>query len=171
MTDKNLTKYLPSYGDRLAVMDFCKSLGKLADKRKTDLLMRLQKKLRRRPEKNISGSESDDERPGHRRNKLTGNANASKVRRKIEIGWLHCTDRKWKSVRAEDGGGTRRLCVKKNSSVEDLLPIAQDFFFPGDVSVMGSSQTFHYIFEIFVKRCWKMVCLLGRCTKKPNYLF
>ncbi|PIK44826.1 hypothetical protein BSL78_18305 [Apostichopus japonicus] len=142
MTDKNLAKYLPSYGDRLAVMDFCKSLGKSADKRKTDLLMRLQKKLRRRPEKNISGSESDDERPGHRQNKLTGNANACKVRRKIEIGWLHYTDRKWKSVRAKDGGGTRRLCVKKNSSVEDLLPIAQDLFFPGGVSVMGPISDF-----------------------------
>lgn len=53
MSDVNLARYLPSHGDRIALMNYCISMGKSSDKRKKDLLVRLQKKLKLRREKAV----------------------------------------------------------------------------------------------------------------------
>ncbi|KAJ8048439.1 hypothetical protein HOLleu_00759 [Holothuria leucospilota] len=48
----------------------------------------------------------------------------------------------WKSVRAKEGGGIRRLSVKKSSLLEDLMPLAKNLFFPNGVSMIGPISDF-----------------------------
>ncbi|KAG5263247.1 hypothetical protein AALO_G00284210, partial [Alosa alosa] len=73
MTDAQLTTYLPSYGDRLAVLGYCRRKGNCPVARKSKLFERLKAKISR------SGDRE------HLSEKVPSR-NAQKSERKIEMG-------------------------------------------------------------------------------------
>lgn len=75
-----------------------------------------------------------------------GNEHASKQTRQLEIGWLHFHKGEFHQVRTRHGGGTRHLTVKKNTSVEELMTMGKDLFFPKGISSKGPTES--YTFEM-----------------------
>lgn len=143
MTTEQLTKYLPRYGDCLAVIAFVKqqlvlnNAPNVSHTRKQSLRDRLIAKLQ--------GKRKTDE---HLRRSVPqeGNTNAKKISRKIEIGWLH-----WygvygalKQVRSPSGGGTRNVHIEVNTKISELLQVAKGLFFPAGNSKKGSEEQFEF---------------------------
>ncbi|CAG2191603.1 unnamed protein product [Mytilus edulis] len=94
LSDDELTKYIPIYGDRIAVKDFCKNQGGTGSKskKKKTLLQKIRKRLHPSSKRNLfktkkdideSSSDSDDN-PSTSKN--IGNDHAAKSERRIELG-------------------------------------------------------------------------------------
>ncbi|XP_028299015.1 uncharacterized protein LOC114461247 isoform X2 [Gouania willdenowi] len=73
-----------------------------------------------------------------RRFHLLNNTCASKMTRKIELGWIH----EKKQVRKRRGGGTMRLDLSKAATKTDILAHAQNLFFPNMASSKGTWDQF-----------------------------
>lgn len=71
-----------------------------------------------------------------------GNKNAFKDRRYIELGWIHKTHLRAKQVRSRTGGGTRKVCIKKDSTKQDILQEAIKLFFTNGESPKGKVSEF-----------------------------
>ncbi|XP_062399900.1 uncharacterized protein LOC134089473 [Sardina pilchardus] len=130
MTDDQLIKYLPCYGDRLAVLGFCRRKGNCPVARKSKLFERLKAKI----------SRSEDRE--HLSEKVPSR-NAKKTERKIEIGWLNFREERFLQVRAKKGGGTRKICVSKDCRKDELVEKAIDLFFPDQKNSEGNVTDFH----------------------------
>lgn len=106
MEDGDLAKYIPSFGDRLALVNFCKNQTAV-QKKKMGLFEKHRSKLRMRKER-VSGTDTghvistDSQIPVKKRGRAT--------QRKIEIGLLHCENGQLKQIRTKKGRG------HKNSS-------------------------------------------------------
>jgi len=139
MTDEQLEAYIPLYGDRLAVKDFCRRHNGISSKeaRKTNLLTKIRNRLR------LKKSELNDRQRGSSSSSdLKGNTNAAKSTRRIELGWMYIENGKTRQVREKTGGGTRHLTVVKTLTMEGLLSTAKTLFFPNGKSVRGSMDEF-----------------------------
>ncbi|XP_076866803.1 uncharacterized protein LOC143518217 [Brachyhypopomus gauderio] len=62
------------------------------------------------------------------------------------MGWLHFQGGQYRQVRTKNGGGTRHLSCQKKTSVEELLCVGKDLFFPKGISSKGPTDKF--VFEI-----------------------
>ncbi|XP_051807109.1 uncharacterized protein LOC127534860 [Acanthochromis polyacanthus] len=131
MTDEQLKEYLPSYGDRLAVLGFCRQKGNNSVSRKSKLFERLRAKISRN---RSDGHEHQSEQEPPR--------NAQKNVRKVEIGWMHFREGKFLQVRTKKGGGTRKISISKNCKKSELIEKAVDLFFPGQKNAEGSITDF-----------------------------
>ncbi|XP_041938181.1 uncharacterized protein LOC121699809 [Alosa sapidissima] len=130
MTDAQLTTYLPSYGDRLAVLGYCRRKGNCPVARKSKLFERLKAKILR------SGDRE------HLSEKVPSR-NAQKSERKIEMGWLIFRKEQFFQVRAKKGGGTRKICVFKDCRKDELIEKAINLFFPDQKNSEGNVTDFH----------------------------
>ena len=161
MNDDQLTEYLPSYGDRLAVLGYCRLKGKNPVARKSKLFERLKAKL----------AKSDDRE--HLSEKLPCQ-NAQKKERKIEIGWLNFRDGKFLQMRAKKGGGTRKISVSKNCCKDQLIEQAKNLFFPGQKNAEGNVQDFAIELTDFQERPLDPLTTVGdlyEVTKLPILRF
>lgn len=131
MTDEQLREYLPSYGDRLAVMGFCRRKGEESRVRKSKLFERLRGKIARNRGDPVSQS-----------GPKPSTSNAEKSKRKVELGWLHFREEGFVQVRTKKGGGTRKINVQKDTKKQDLIDEAVGLFFPNGKNVMGSISDF-----------------------------
>jgi len=162
MTDEQLQRYVPKYGDMLAVRHFVnsRSKGEKSDERncssKDSVIQRLRKKLRM-----DKGSSSCDDNEVNKRNqegsslipgsphpygrvpRLKGNSNAVKETRSIQLGWIETNCGIRKQVKPKYGGGVRKVTVDKKFKVNDLLKLAQHMFFPNGVSKKGNVNDFN----------------------------
>lgn len=134
MTDTELSTYLPIHGDRLRLRQLLKSNhgGK-----KKKLLQILQEKLDKAKSKSKREILEEEEM-----RRQYGNKNAFKDRRYIELGWIHKTHLRAKQVRSRTGGGTRKECIKKDSTKQDILQEAIKLFFPNGESPKGKVSEF-----------------------------
>lgn len=140
MEDEDLKRYLPRYGDRIAVIAFSKQeLGK--KKTVSDRKLSLREKLIAKLQNKQGSSE-------HMKRSLpqTGNTNAKRMSRKIELGWLHTygVHGALKQVRSPSGGGTRTIDIFLDCVIGDLLPVAKGLFFPDGVSKKGTVEDFDF---------------------------
>lgn len=119
MSDGDLSKYIPHFGDRLAVIAFCRR-GEGSSR--SHLLDKIKAKI---------ASSKGEKRVQTAQSKI-GNVNAKKQKRKLEIGWMNFSeiDKQYKQVRAPKGGGTRYLCIDRQTSVREIQKIAESLFFP-----------------------------------------
>ncbi|VDI52799.1 Hypothetical predicted protein [Mytilus galloprovincialis] len=117
LSDDELTKIIPIYGDRIAVKDFCKNQGDIDE----------------------SSSDSDDN-PSTSKN--IGNDHAAKSERRIELGWLMKEGDRMKQVRGPTGGGTRHLIVDKDTLVSTIKETALKLYFPEGISPRGKIENF-----------------------------
>ncbi|KAK5648008.1 hypothetical protein RI129_002900 [Pyrocoelia pectoralis] len=128
--DHELQKFLPAFGDRTAVVHFCKRFKH----NRGSLISKLTEKLKTKENKYTNDGGNDNYA-----NKLkikTGKY--EKPTRMIEMGWML----NGAYVRQNKGGGTRRLSVLKTFKYDDLLKVAKDLFFP-----KGNSSKNHKIEE------------------------
>lgn len=165
MSDEQLEKYIHRYGDRLALRFFLSSndggasstSSEITPKRKFTVLDRLRKKLRLQSHGGAEPESSEEEfqfcsLPGTKANvpksvslgELTRatrkmSSNALKSNRLIELCWQHLEKAvKFKRhVKLSDGGGIRQVRVSKQSTVQEILVMATDLFFPNGISKFG----------------------------------
>ena len=120
MDDKDLSAYIPAFGDRVNLRSLCKP----NNDKKTALFDKLRKKMK------LSPNESDSEKRPTRSMNLRGNKNAQKINRKIELGWMH----DGKHIRTNNGGGSRKIELHRESRKADILKEAKTIFFPNGKS-------------------------------------
>jgi len=140
MTDNDLATYLPLQGDRYACREFClKNHAAQRPSKREALIEKLKSRLQAN-ESNVTES-VPSKRP--RWKALSGNANAKKSTRIIELGWIHKSTRNNRQqVRAKNGGGTRKVMLEKTSSKGDIAAKARQLFFPNDISIFGKWEEF-----------------------------
>ena len=97
------------------------------------LLQRIKYKMRKRRKK------SEELNP------LCGNKNASKVTRRVEIGWMDYDSKvpDYKHVRARVGGGTRHLKMPKAGNADTLMEAGKNLFLPDGISKRGKIEVFN----------------------------
>lgn len=130
MTDDQMRSYFPSYGDRLAVMGFCRRQEGEPAYRKSKLFERLKSKLTKRQKTNNSETES--------LNQTTRTKTSQRTVRKVEIGWMNYDGQGFVQMRAKKGGGTRKLSVPKDWKRKELMEEAIRLFFPNGKNSHGS---------------------------------
>ena len=87
---------------------------------------KIDKAAKGRKKKEYASSSEEDEDNMRRQ---YGNRNAVKDSRYIEIGWIHKSHLRSKQVRSRTGGGTRKVCMKKDSTKADIMNEAIRLFF------------------------------------------
>ncbi|KAF5903560.1 uncharacterized protein DAT39_006712 [Clarias magur] len=148
MNDEQLANYLKCYGDRIAVLAFCRQTRSNYNNESPLQGVRNKMKVRKLRSKAdqklfIKSSVSSSHGSLLARPK---NTNAEKTARKIEIGWLHFCSNGYQQVRTRNGGGTKRITVAKTVTVEQILEMGKDFFFPDGLSTKGPAE--HFIFHV-----------------------
>ncbi|XP_031333699.1 uncharacterized protein LOC116163743 isoform X2 [Photinus pyralis] len=131
--DDKLKEWIPRYGDRVAIKDYCRQK---TCARRSSLIERLRLKLQ---SKDTKTSGNDNKKVQFSR----------KNTRIIEIGWL-CNDnvkQKLTQVRAKQGGGTRKLSVPKTCLAKDIFVQSQNLFFPDGKSTKEDSATVDSLFK------------------------
>lgn len=125
MDDSELSRYIPAFGDRVNLG----SLSKPEAGRKAALFDKLRNKMKLQIKRNCDESDACSSRPTRSFN-LRGNKNAQKLRRKIELGWMH----NGKHVRSSNGGGSRKIELPRDAKKADILKVAKEIFFPNGQS-------------------------------------
>lgn len=134
--DNHLSKYFPKFGDRIALINFCKK--RKTNHRKDGLLKKLKDKLKKKRYR--SNSSSDDEKPESRSPSVR-----LKLTRQIELGWLHYdVDGRLRQVRTKQGGGTRKVDVPKRANKMYILEKGVALFFVNGVSSKGKKEEFDF---------------------------
>ncbi|KAG9272835.1 hypothetical protein AMEX_G4595 [Astyanax mexicanus] len=134
MEDAELADYLPSYGDRIALFNFCRRKT-TSSKRKLGLFEKLREKLKVRKEKDQGEEEPQSSNKVHR---------AKKSKRMVEIGWVHTDSNITKQIRAKQGGGTRKVPMNVQSGFSDILKEGKALFFPDGKSSKGHESNFDF---------------------------
>ncbi|CAJ1060762.1 uncharacterized protein LOC119794643 [Xyrichtys novacula] len=142
MTDEQMTKYISSYGDRVAVLSFCEQTQCHSTNKET-LLQRLKNKIGARKMKSktkVSGT------PDNPQNNMVRQRNRAgeKTSRKVEIGWLHFGKNGYSQVRTNNGGGTRHATLAKTTTVAQIMELGKGLFFPDGHSTKGPAEDFTF---------------------------
>lgn len=131
MSEQDLSKYIPLYGDRLAAVAFCRNTHRSDPEtsRRGQLLERIRAKVCVPDSKAVKRAGSSE--------KLKGNKNAKRQARRLEIGWMNFSEKEndFKQVRTVKGGGTRHVTVDRNTTVREVQEMAESLF-----SQMGPSS-------------------------------
>ncbi|XP_061634561.1 uncharacterized protein LOC133480481 isoform X1 [Phyllopteryx taeniolatus] len=158
MSDEELQKYIPHYGDRIAVVAFCRN--PTSEARRKVIVDR-----RPTPPSCSRGSY------------LFGNGNGKRAKRRLELGWMNFDwkEKRFKQVRSGRGGGTKSLCIEKSKTVQEIQMMAEGIFFPdGQLSdyqtritdfaehQLDSASTLEEVYEITQAR----ILRLYLCTKR-----
>ncbi len=126
MSEQDLSKYIPLYGDRLAAVAFCRKThsSDQGTSRRGQRLERIRAKVCVPDSKAVKRAEYLE--------KLKGNKNAKRRTRRLEIGWMNFSEKEndFKQVRAVKGGGTRHVSVDRHSTVREVQEMAESLFFP-----------------------------------------
>lgn len=143
--------YVPAYGERTGTKCFWldKQRGGRNDQRRLSLFEKLREKTR--PNGNQVNRYLTDEENSLQTTKwyLKNNKRASKMTRKVELGWIH----ERRQVRKRGGGGTTVLDISKKATKTDILSHARKLFFPDDRSSRGTWDDFsHDVVDFKVRR-------------------
>lgn len=155
LSDEQIKTIIPvTLGDLHATKRFCSDALKKnkQNARCTSLIQKWKKKtkaaMKLKTDKSDSTTGNDDDgQPDRRHIKLVGNQNASKMERKIELGWF---DYDFKSMEYHQvkilikGGGTRGVSALKTWKPKDILEHGKKIFFPKGVSKRGKLSNFSF---------------------------
>ena len=156
MTDEQLARYIPTYGDRLAVVSFCHQQRHTPNR--VTLLERIREKIGdRKMLKTDCHTPSESHGFSRKCNK-----SGEKVVRKIEIGWLHYSKPHYTQVRTRHGGGTRHTTVPKETTVEQVLETGKQLFFPNGSSTKGPQHIFDFEVRDFKRNCIPLEETVGK---------
>lgn len=133
MPEEELKSIIPKYGDRLAVISFCK---RSMNSNKQSLIEKLKARMENGKKRKNNETEENE--------KLKKYVHIKKTRI-VEIGWI-CSEKDndvYKQVRLKNGGGTRRVSVRRESKCVDILETAKELFFPNGLSKKGELTDFN----------------------------
>uniref|UniRef100_A0A1A7Y3P9 Si:ch73-30l9.1 n=1 Tax=Iconisemion striatum TaxID=60296 RepID=A0A1A7Y3P9_9TELE len=144
MTDEQMSKYITSYGDRVAVLSFCEQTQCHSTNKET-LLERLRSKIGARKMKSktrgsVSGTPDEPQSTMARPKNMA----AEKTSRRVEIGWLHFGSNGYSQVRTNSGGGTRHATFAKTTTVAQIMELGKELFFPDGHSTKGPAEDFTF---------------------------
>lgn len=142
MDDNDLKKYIPHYGDRIAITSFCKRHLEEDGKARGDgsddkVIDRLRNKIRARKRKH-------NQTPGS-----TARVRTTKSTRKINLGWKNFdfNDESYKQVRKVQGGSVRTPDVQRTDTKKELTRLGAQLFFRGGFSKKGRLDDFEIHIE------------------------
>ncbi|XP_069105066.1 uncharacterized protein [Argopecten irradians] len=147
MSDEELTKYLPRYGDRIALLAFLKASTENTDDRKRTLAERVFEEMDICPKRTKSKNTPSSSEHQMRAWKQQGNKHAKKKQRRVEVGWMNFDTfhQTYKQVKAPKGGGVRHYSYDGSTNVSKILTDAQDIFFDGSgASPLGQRNGFSF---------------------------
>lgn len=130
MDDEELKKFVPIYGDRVAIKNFvqrCNSSVPIASSSKERIIDKIRKRLKL---------------PTTSENPLKRICNSEKTHRMVELGWMVQDEGCARQVRAKTGGGTRKALLSKSSKKNDIIEECKRLFFPGGYSTRGPATDF-----------------------------
>lgn len=133
LSEEGLKTFLPRFGDRVALLNFCKRQNSGTKK---SLIEKLKAKINTITDRG-------------QKQKCDGGPRKRKQTRKIELGWV-CLDPKdkiFKQVKTKYGGGTRRISVDRDLKCGSLVQKAKELFFPNGLSTKGPID--HFTVELF----------------------
>ncbi|XP_054593176.2 uncharacterized protein [Nothobranchius furzeri] len=144
MTDEQMSKYITSYGDRVAVLSFCEQTQCHSTNKET-LLQRLKckigaRKMKSKTRGSVSGTPDEPQSTMARQKNMA----AEKTSRKVEIGWLHFGSNGYSQVRTNSGGGTRHATLAKTTTVAQIMELGKELFFPDGRSTKGPAEDFTF---------------------------
>lgn len=154
MDDSTLAQYIPSYGDRIALFNFCRNQAPIS-KRKMGLFERLKKKMKLKrkteeesEEETSNGeketSSNEKEKGDHDKAPKTSRAVRRSTKRSVERGWIHNDGSDIKQVRAKQGGGTRKVVMDISGGYKEILKEGKGLFFPNGTSSKGHESEFTF---------------------------
>ncbi|KAE8575851.1 hypothetical protein XENTR_v10003965 [Xenopus tropicalis] len=142
LDDASLAKYIPSYGDRIALFSYCKR-SEAPLKRKMGLFDKLRKQLKLKKGQ-AEGQSHQSSSSDNEREKFSIGKNKRKHTRSIEIGWIHIEESIIKQVRAKQGGGTRKVVMGKDARKLEIMEEGKRLFFPNGKSSKGQESLFKF---------------------------
>ena len=147
MSEEELKPYLQYHDDRIALVNFCKRLGKvLQNTIKQPLVEEFRQKLLIKKGNNEDSSD-DDGSPKIKNEiakKKKGTVNAKKRSRRVDVGWIIRNGASIRQVRMKKGGGTRRLRFDKDTRSFTILQTAKLLFFPDGENSEGNVDDFTF---------------------------
>ncbi|XP_023818529.1 uncharacterized protein LOC110016336 [Oryzias latipes] len=145
MEDAQLADHLPSYGDRVALVNYCRRQT-TSSKRKHGLFEKLRQNLKLRRERDQSQEMPETVNQSVSRSK--------QVMRNIEIGWIHSEKGVSKQIRTKQGGGTRKVKVNIKAGFHEILKEGKALFFPEGKSSKGLESEFEFDVWDFGQNCF-----------------
>ncbi|CAC5378122.1 unnamed protein product [Mytilus coruscus] len=154
MDDKELSKFIPRYEDRVLVRSFLRkqnSPNTRNPKRKSkggtvSSLKQTLKAMRNKNKKGSSDSESEDTS-----NRYTGNQNALKGTRQVKL-VLMKKDKtgQFTKIWTQKGGGPRKLPINKSAKKDEVIKLGKQIYFGKDgISKLGSVADFNFEIKNF----------------------
>ncbi|KAA0718503.1 hypothetical protein E1301_Tti013083 [Triplophysa tibetana] len=131
MTDEQMRSFLPSYGDRLAVMGYCRRQESEPTHRKSKLFERLKSKLHKR--QRTDNSETDQQ---------TTTKKTVQRQRKVEIGWMHHDGEGFVQMRTKKRRWNKKAECAKRLGKKELIEEAILLFFQNGKNAHGTISEF-----------------------------
>ncbi|CAG9760299.1 unnamed protein product [Ceutorhynchus assimilis] len=129
MEEEELRKIFPSYGDRIAILEFCNRYQNTKSRKQT-LLERLRQKMSSRKKRNASSSSEDEENDLDKKTKIPKNTKMQETRF-VEIGWFLST----KEDEVPKQPPSTTVTVHRGHIFEEILEIFDSKSITGDVKV------------------------------------
>lgn len=132
MSDEQLLTYVPRFGDRIAIRQYCRREvaalegNTIVCKATENLMAKLQGKHDRKRKHCDNRSE-----------KLSGNTNAQKTERSYQMGLFEEVRGSFVQIKEKRGGGTRHLKALKSATMAELLECSKELFFPNGKNKLG----------------------------------
>ena len=139
-TDEDLLALgIPKRGDLICLRRFC-----MEKTQKSESKERLREK-KGLPEKVLERSKSKktfEASSGLPHKKSRGKAPGGSGTKKVQIGWLHYSDKqkRYISVRQNKGDGTRDVHVSPTATADIIIETGKELFFPDGVSTFGKTE-------------------------------
>ncbi|XP_063426966.1 uncharacterized protein LOC134710525 [Mytilus trossulus] len=146
MSEEELTKFVPLYGDRKAIIAFSRDRKDTSCEKKKKTKTSLMKKLRAKVNaikggaSYSSGDEDEDEKEvrSSLSKKLKGNKNAEKKKRLVDLSCFHNDGDAYHQIRGNKGGGPKSFDMEKFDTMGQVLDLAKQLYFPnGHNAVRG----------------------------------
>lgn len=137
MSDEQLLTYVPRFGDRIAIRQYCRREVAALEGNTTvsiateNLMAKLQGKRDRKRKHCDNRSE-----------KLSGNTNAQKNERSYQMGLFEEVRGSFVQIKEKRGGGTRHLKALKSATMAELLECGKELFFPNGKNKLGDINEF-----------------------------
>ncbi|KAJ8048757.1 hypothetical protein HOLleu_01203 [Holothuria leucospilota] len=134
MDDDEMKKYIPAFGDRLAVVAYCKK--KQGQRVSHSVLDKLKKKLNRKRGARVNSDSYVN--ASTTKSSKTEDRQTIEYKR-IELGWKHFDSecKQYKQVRSQNGGGCRQLRVSVVWGKDDIIKEGKSLFFHKGKSSKG----------------------------------
>ncbi|MGL4646395.1 MAG: hypothetical protein ACRCVL_04685, partial [Cetobacterium sp.] len=138
MSDEQLLTYVPRFGDRIAIRQYCRREVAALEGNSTTFSKATENLMSKLQEKRACKRKNGD----NRSEKLSGNSNARKTERSYQMGLFEEIRDSFVQIKEKRGGGTRHLKALKSATMAELLECGKKLFFPNGKNKLGDITEF-----------------------------